>query len=182
MTKHTQLESILFVASKPLSFRELAHALSSDVETISALVSDMVRTWNVAERGIHVFVDGDRVQMSTNPGAADVVAGFIKAEVSEDLTKAQLETLTVIAYCAPVTRPELEDIRGVNCAVILRNLEMRGLVESDEEDIPGVPIYRLSFDALRTLGIRNVSELPDYEMLHSHAHIEVARGSEPVNN
>lgn len=182
MTKQTQLEAILFVASKPLSFRELAQALSSDVPTVSALVSDMIQVWNVPERGMHVFVDGDRVQMNTNPDTADAVAGFITAEVSGELTKAQLETLTVIAYCAPVTRPELEDIRGVNCAVILRNLEMRGLVESDEEDIPGIATYRLSFDALRTLGIRNVFELPDYEILHSHAHIEVARGSEPVNN
>lgn len=95
-----------------------------------------------------------------------------KDEMAGELTKAQLETLTVVAYRSPVTRPELEQIRGVNCAVILRNLLVRGLIEEKEHATHPIPVYTLSLEAMRHLGMTSTTELPQYAELSHHAHLE----------
>lgn len=133
--------------------------------------------YNHDESGIHILTIGEEVVMGTNPAHADVIEGFVKDEVAGELTKAQLETLTVIAYRGPVTRPELEHIRGVNCALILRNLLLRGLIEEKDSEAV-LPTFTLSFEALRHLGIRDVGELSEYAKLHAHEHITQTPESE----
>jgi len=81
-----------------------------------------------------------------------------------------LETLTIIAYRGPVTRPEMEQIRGVNCSQILRNLLIKGLVEMEEKNKE--PYYSISVDFLKYLGVSNIQELPDYDKLHQHESLE----------
>lgn len=165
------LESILFVASKPLDVKTLAKALDTTAEKIEEslmTLSDMYRN----DRGIHLVRTGDTVQLITNPAHTDTVSKFTKSELVGELTPAQLETLTVIAYRGPVSRPELEQIRGVNCAVILRTLLVRGLIEEHEDTEKMITVYELSIDALRFLGISSVADLPEYDTLHAHAHIE----------
>ena len=170
----SQIESILFVASKPLSIRALAKATGESDSRVRETLEVIKVACNHDGSGIHLLTIGDEVQMSTNPKNADIVAGFIDQEAAGELTKAQLETLTVVAYRGPVTRPELEQIRGVNCALILRNLLMRGLIEEREDAVGVLPAYTLSFEALRQIGIRDVTELSDYAGLHAHEHIEQA--------
>jgi len=87
------------------------------------------------------------------------------------LTRPQLETLTVVAYCGPITKPELEQLRGVNCALILRNLMMRGLVKEVEDVTNFLPTFEVTMDYLRHLGINSLNELPDYDKLHKHENI-----------
>ncbi len=166
-----QLESILFVASKPLSFRQLGKALGKNAGDVEEAIETLIMKYNRDDSGIHLFREEDTVRMWTNPAHADAIDGFIKDEVAGELTKAQLETLTVIAYRSPITRPELEQIRGVNCAVILRNLMIRGLIEEHQDDERLAVIYRLSHDALAHLGIAAASELPEYETLSVHEHL-----------
>lgn len=165
-----KIESMLFVASKPVSFRALAKAAGVSERDVGSAVEDLKARYNHDGSGIHILTVGDEIQMGTNPENAAAIEGFVKDEIAGDLTKAQLETLTVVAYRGPVTRPELEQIRGVNCAFILRNLLMRGLIEEKGDEI--LPRFVLSFEALRHLGIRDASELPEYENLHSHEHVE----------
>ena len=126
------------------------------------------------ESGIRVLHEGDAFQMMTSPENHAAVSGFVKQEAMGELTRAQLETLTVVAYRSPVTRAELEQIRGVNCAIILRNLLMRGLVEETEETSAVLPVYRLTMQALAHLGISSTEELPAYAELHAHEHIASA--------
>lgn len=171
-----KIESMLFVASKPVSFRVLAKAAGVSERDIAAAVEDLKARYNHDASGIHVLTIDDEVRMSTNPDNISAIEGFVKDEIAGELTMAQLETLTVIAYRGPVTRPELEQIRGVNCALILRNLLMRGLIEEKGDGI--FPSFTLSFEALRHLGIRDVSELPEYEALHEHEHLEKALNPE----
>lgn len=168
----SSIESILFVASKPLSIKILAKALSASDADVAQALEDLKTKFNHQASGIHILSVGYEVQMGTNPECADLLDQFIKREVAEELTKAQLETLTVIAYRGPVTRPELEQIRGVNCALILRHLLLRGLIDEREDEMGILPRYLLSFEALRHLGVANVRELPEYETLHQHEHIE----------
>lgn len=168
----SKIESILFVASKPLSFKTIAHAIGKTEAETEELVDTLKMKYNQEDCGIHILQNGDEVQMATNPTNSDVVESFVKDEISGELTKSQLETLTVIAYREPITRPELEQVRGVNCALILRNLLVRGLIEEKEDPEKIMPVYSLSFEALRHLGVDNVNQLPDYENLHKHDNIE----------
>jgi len=170
----SQIESILFVASKPLAPKVIAKALGVSVATVEDALETLKLKYNRADCGIHILFDDESVQFGTNPDNTAAIDSFVKDEVSGELTRPQLETLTVIAYRGPITRPELEQIRGVNCALILRNLMVRGLVEEGEDADKLMPVYRLSFDALRHLGVASVERLPEYNALHAHEHIEQA--------
>lgn len=174
MTLLSQIEAILFVSQKPLSLKDMTKALNASDKDVRDCLEELKIKYNHDESGIHILFEEDRVRMATNPACADVVDGFIKYDASGELTKAQLETLTVIAYRGPVTRPELEQIRGVNCAVILRHLLVRGLIEEREQGADLFATYVISFDALAHLGIDSVEELPEYGELHAHEYIETS--------
>jgi len=168
----SQIESILFVASKPLSIKQIAKAISTkEVDVVEALETLKMK-YNQDGSGIRILFSDEVVQMSTAPENSEWVDLFIKDEVTGELTKAQLETLTVIAYRGPITRPELEQIRGVNCSLIIRNLLVRGLIEEKEEINKILPLYFVSMEALCHLGINSVEDLPDYETIHKHEYIE----------
>lgn len=172
------IESILFVASKPVTLVQIAKATGFSLEEVEASLEELKVRYNTDESGIHVLVSADTVQMATNAEHAEMIASFMKDEIPEELTKAQLETLTVIAYRGPITRPELELIRGVNCSVILRNLLIRGLVEEREGVQDILPTYLLSTEALRHLGVVSPEALPSYEALRHHEFIEQAVAKE----
>lgn len=174
MNIQSQLEAILFVASKPLSYKALANATGVNLQDIELALRLLTEKFNTPESGIHILESEGTVQMTTNPEEAEVIEKFVEKEIKSELTRAQLETLTVIAYRGPLTRPEIEQIRGVNCALILRNLMMRSLVEENAGVDDLVPSYVLSIDALRVLGLSKVQDLPEYEALHSHAYLEQA--------
>lgn len=174
MSLISQIESILFVASKPLTYAQIGKSLGASEQDVERAVQELIHKYNQEASGIHILHEGDRLQMASNPKNISAIEGFMKDEVSGELTKAQLETLTVITYRGPITRPELEQIRGVNCAIILRNLLMRGLIEETQDDHALLPTYRVSLETLRHLGITSTKELPEYESLHAHEHIESA--------
>ncbi|PIZ95135.1 MAG: hypothetical protein COX81_01575 [Candidatus Magasanikbacteria bacterium CG_4_10_14_0_2_um_filter_37_12] len=177
----SQIESILFIASKPLSCKKIAKAVGKMSGEVAEAIETLQMKYNQGDSGIHLLVDGETVQMATNPDNTSVIEEFIKDQTRGELTKAQLETLTVIAYRSPVTRPELEQIRGVNCAVIIRNLLIRGLVKEKTDGDALLPEYSLSMEALSNLGINNVSELNNYEELHVHENVESVIGNSITN-
>ncbi len=167
-----KIESVLFVASKPLSYNTIAKALGISVDDTILAIDNLLARYNSEVSGIHILKIDDDVQMASNPKNTDVIDQFIRREITEELTKAQLETLTVIAYRGPITRPELEQIRGVNCSLILRNLLLRGLIEEREDEASVLSAYSLSFEALRHLGISTVNELPEFETLRTHTNLD----------
>lgn len=174
----SQLESVLFIASKPLSRKELSRALAVEMEVLEEAITALKDQYNDPTSGIHLVDTGADVQMTTNPANAEIVEEFTKQELMGELTRAQLETLTVVAYQGPITRPEIEAIRGVNCAIILRNLAVRGLVEEETGVDSLMVTYRISATALRQLGISTVAELPDYAVLRQHPHLTAALAPE----
>lgn len=177
----SQLESLLFVASKPLPVKKIAAALELKASDVEEALETMRAKYNHEESGIHLITADNGVQLASNPANDEAIAQFIKHEVNTELTKAQLESLTVVAYQGPITRPELEQIRGVNCSVIVRNLLMRGLIEEKDDHDSLMPAYVLTTAALAHLGVHSVEELPNYESLHQHVHVE-ARLSESTND
>jgi segregation and condensation protein B len=165
----SQIESILFVASAPVGIRKITEAVQASEEEVKNALLELQLKYNHSESGLRILSVEDKFQMATSPDNTAVVDLFIKEEAVGELTRAQLETLTVIAYRGPITRPELEQIRG---ALIIRNLLLRGLVEEAESDKKLLPVYSLSLDALKHLGISSVTELVDYENLSQHEFLE----------
>jgi segregation and condensation protein B len=170
MSLASQLESILFVASKPLAVSKMAKVVQADEATVHTALQELKVRYSGPEAGIVLLENGSDWQMVSNPDNTAVTEKFVKAEISGELTKAQLETLTVISYCGPITKPELEQLRGVNCSLILRNLMMRGLVKENEGD-GLLPTFEVTMDYVRHLGLSSITELPDYAELHQHGYI-----------
>jgi len=171
MNINAQLETILFVASKPLSLKKIIKVLQVEESIAKDALNNLCTKYNNQDSGIVIIQNNDEWQMVSNPENREAAENFLKAEVSGELTRPQLETLTVISYCGPITRPELEQIRGVNCSLILRNLMMRGLVKEQDETAGLLPKYEVTMDYLRHLGLNTIMELPDYEKLHNHENI-----------
>ncbi len=167
----SKLETILFVASKPLSLKKIAKTLNIDEGEVATALQILVGKYNQDESGLRVLENNGDWQMVSNPENRELAEQFLKAEVSGELTRPQLETLTVISYCGPITKPELEQIRGVNCSLIIRNLLMRGLVKESEDPAALLPTYEVTMEYLRHLGLSSLKELPEYDKLHQHENI-----------
>ena len=172
MSLIANIEACLFVATKPLAIRELVKVTGAIEAEVMATVEALAKQRNVESSGVHVLVLDGAVQLVTSPVCADVVASLAKDEAAPELTRPSLEALTIIAYRGPVTKPEIEAIRGVNCSLILRNLLMRGLIEERDDVSRLQAVYTLSADSLRYLGLHSKDELPDYATLHANAHID----------
>ena len=165
-----KIESVLFISNRPLSVKRLAELTNSKTEEVETALKELENKYNTKESGVNVLRADKEYQFSTAPDAAKIVKDFVREEVTGELTKPQLETLTVIAYRGPIFKAELEQIRGVNCSLILRNLMIRGLVEEHEER--GEARYHITMDFLRYLGLKNVTELPDFEKLNSNESLQ----------
>ncbi|MFH0828679.1 MAG: SMC-Scp complex subunit ScpB [Candidatus Kerfeldbacteria bacterium] len=168
-----KIESLLFVASKPMSMRKIADLLGVNYDTVREEIGTLQQLYNTEERGIQIAQHGMSVQMVTSQLNAKIVADFLKDERSGELTRPSLETLTIIAYRGPLPKSEIDMIRGVNCSLILRNLMIRGLIDSCEDKERMTTMYEISFDFLRHLGIRAVTELPNYHALKSDERLEI---------
>ncbi|MFH1253394.1 MAG: SMC-Scp complex subunit ScpB [Candidatus Uhrbacteria bacterium] len=168
----TTLEAILFAAAKPLDLKVLAKALNTNHETLREAVEALKAVRNQETSGIHLIEQEGKIQLVTNPTAAEAVKLFAKEDMGGELTKASLETLTIIAYRGPMTKPEIEQIRGINCTLILRNLLVRGLIEEKDDVAKLLPVYSVSLDLMRHLGIHQVSELPEFENFHNNPQID----------
>ena len=171
MSHKSKIESVLFVASKPLPTKKIAAVLKINDKEVLEVLKSLQQKYNHADSGIAILQNGDEWQMEASAGNKETSENFLKSEVSGELTRPQLETLTVVSYCGPITKPELEQIRGVNCGLILRNLMLRGLVKENEDGSSLLPVYEITMDYLRHLGLNSLEELPNYSELHQHPYI-----------
>jgi len=177
----SKLESLLFLSGEPISVSRLAKVLSekeSDVQNALDTLSEKYLT--SAESGLLLVRHKNAARLTTKPENAPVIETLTKSTLQESLSKAALEVLTIIAYRAPITRAEIESIRGVNCSFTLRNLLLRGLTEREgnPSDARGY-IYQPSFRFLETLGLQGISSLPDYETLSQDERLEVVLEENP---
>jgi len=181
MSLLSNIESILFVAGKPLNAKKIAKVLGCEEKIVSEALETIADKYNVPDAGVVVIRNNGDYQMVSSSENKEAAEKFVKAEIGGELTRAQLETLTVISYRGPLTKPEIEQIRGVNCSLILRNLLMRGLIKEHGDPTGLLPKYEITIEYLRHLGLNDIKELPDYEMLHNHSYILSALG-ETVKN
>ena len=166
-----KIEAILFMSSRPVSFGTLAKMTESTESDVQAAIEDLQSVRNTDDFGVHVVVADRAAELSTHPGLMELVASLSKEETEGELTRPQLEALTIIAYRGPITKAEIEYIRGVNCSLIIRNLLMRGLIIETEDATRLQNVYTISTEMLRHLGVHQARELPDYADLHVNARI-----------
>lgn len=155
-----KIEAMLFVSAEPVPLNQLAQALdvtSSVVERGLKELDDALKT-----RGLRLQRNAGRVQLTTTPELAALVETFLGLEAVSHLSRAALETLAIIAYQQPVTRPQVDSVRGVNSDGMMKSLLGKGLVqESGRADGPGRPIlYSTTPEFLQHFGLNSIMELP----------------------
>lgn len=155
------LESLLFVASGPVSTSRLAATLELTPSAVQKLLLELDADYGA--RGLRLQWSGDNmVQLTTAPEAAAIIERFLGLELTTRLSPAALEVLAIIAYTQPATRPQIDQIRGVNSDGALRSLLSKGLVEEvGRLEKPGRPIlYGTTPDFLQSFGLGALTEMP----------------------
>lgn len=157
-----QIEAVLFYLAEPVSVSFLAKLFLVEREEILHAIGEL--GLSMESRGLRLIFHDDEVTLGTAPETSHVIEKILREERERDLGRAGIETLTIVAYKGPISRREIEYIRGVNCQFALRTLLLRGLVQkkSSEKD-ERVMVYTITADTLRHLGLSHISELPNYE-------------------
>ncbi len=159
-----KIEAILFWKAEPISIKKLATLCGASESDVSAAVKALSETLSTSSRGIALIEHDGEVTLGTAPAFAGLIESLAKDELMKDLGKAGLETLSIILYQGPITRAEIDYIRGVNSQFIVRNLLVRGLVEKKENPRDQRSfLYGPTLELIAHLGLTGVSALPEYE-------------------
>jgi segregation and condensation protein B len=156
-----RLEAALFWSAGALRVKALAEATGESREAVEAALGELSAA--LEGRGVSLVRSGDEACLVTASGAAALVAKMRRDELDRELTKAAAETLSAVAYAGPISRAELEHLRGVNCAAALRALSARGLVEREGGDEATRGRYRATTELLASMGAKRAQDLPAYE-------------------
>lgn len=158
------LEALLFIYGEPLSFKKIIKITGLEPTKIREAAENLQKKLESSDNGLRLIIDNQNVQLVTAQEFSDLLSKINREEFEENLTPASLETLTIVAYRGPVSRAEIEYIRGVNSSFILRSLLMRGLVERfNDPKKPLSYLYQPTFKFLKFLGINKIEELPDFK-------------------
>jgi segregation and condensation protein B len=155
-----KLEAMLFVAAEPVATSQLAEALDVSVSVVERGLNELDAS--LSSRGLRLQRHAGRVQLTTAPQLAELIERFLGLEMTSHLSRAALETLAIIAYQQPVTRPQIDGIRGVNSDSMMKSLLQKGLIlESGRTDGPGRPIlYSTTPEFLQHFGLNSILEMP----------------------
>ena len=156
------VEAVLFAMGDSVELSSLSHVLEKPEEEIREVIAKMNQRYKKADRGIYIAELEDAVQLCTKPGLYEYLIKVAKAPQKYALTDALLETLSIIAYKQPVTRLEVEKIRGVSCDhAVNRLLEFDLVQELGRLDAPGRPLlFGTTEEFLRTFGVKSLGDLP----------------------
>lgn len=161
-----QLEALLFVASAPVTPAQLAAALDLTIKQVELGLESLSNQYNQepTSHGLRIQIHQGRYQLTTAAEYSAIVEKFLGLEATSRLSRAALETLAIIAYQQPVTRPEIDAIRGVNSDGVLKSLMSKGLVqEVGRAERPGRPfLYSSTSDFLQHFGLNSLQELPPF--------------------
>lgn len=157
-----KIEAILLFKNEPVSLKELAASVETNIDEVKVALKNLQSFYN--GRGIVIVTDGDKASFGTSPELSSIIENIQKEELSRELGRAGLETLAIILYRGPVSRREIDQIRGVNSGFILRNLMIRGLTERTES-VTGERSfsYKPTLKLFEYLGVSNREALPEFE-------------------
>lgn len=155
------LEALLFIYGAPMSHAKAAKSLEISTKELVAVAEAL--SAQLAERGsgLMLLSRDSKLQLVTRPDFSEVIETVIRSGLTGPLSPALIETLTIVAYSGPISRAEIDFIRGVNSSFALRSLLLRGLIMRTQHE-QAAYVYEVSTDALKHFGVSDVSELPDY--------------------
>lgn len=158
--------SILFVAGDGVEKNFIAEKLGVDMATFDMAVEELKKEL-AGDKGIHLIEYKNKMQLSSNPNYASYIADVLNPIMEKSLTRAALETLAIIAYKQPITKTEIEDIRGVNSDYAVQVLVDQNMIEVvGRKDAVGKPLmFGTTENFLKRFNIKNIADLPDYEEL-----------------
>lgn len=164
MKLESQIEAVLFWKAEPISIKKLASIFSIKEEEIKSAVESLKKS--LETRGLTLIEVEDEVSLGTAKEASGLIESLTKEELTKDLGKVGLETLSIILYQGPLSRADIDYIRGVNSQFILRNLLVRGLIERvDNPKDKRSFLYKPTLELISYLGISKISDLPDFELV-----------------
>lgn len=161
------IEALLYVSGDPLTIGDLAQIMEISEEEADAAVSYLIASLEEGDRGLGVVRFAEKVQMCTKPEFASYIDRMGEPLRKQTLSQAALETLSIIAYRQPITRNEIEQIRGVRCEYVVSSLMTKGLIrEVGRKESIGRPILFGTTDLfLRHFSLEDLSDLPNREEL-----------------
>ena len=166
MSIKNQVEAIIFLGGDENKIKDLAKFFKISVEDMLKIILELKD--DRRDSGINIEIDGELVYLTTNAIYGEVINNYFEQETKpKRLSSASIETLTIIAYKQPVTKSEIESIRGVSVDRIISSLEERKFVRNCGKQKTGrkANLYEVTDKFLSYLGIRDISELPDYQEL-----------------
>ncbi|WP_040211836.1 SMC-Scp complex subunit ScpB [Clostridium polynesiense] len=172
------IESLLFVSGEPLSIKEICSTIQCSPEYAKELIGCLSMDYESSRRGIKLININNNYQLVTKPQNSDFIQELLKTSTRQYLSQASLETLSIVAYKQPITRIDIDEIRGVKSDSAVQNLLEKGLIkERGRLDVPGRPIlYITTEEFLRQFGLDNLSSLPALEELMKDNNEEAAIG------
>lgn len=160
------LEGLLFVVGEDgLTFKQIEEVLNLDEETVKNLVLELKKDYEDESRGLRIDYLGNRIKMTTKYEHREYYQKLVENPETNYLSQAALETLAIIAYNEPITRVQIDAIRGVGCTHIIRRLVAKGFIkEAGRSDIPGRPIlYETTNEFLDYFGLSSIDDLPNID-------------------
>ena len=156
----SKIESVLFFKNEPVSIVWLSELLGEKPAVLKDAITNLQEFYKT--RGIVLVSDGEVVSFGTHPSASELIENMQREELSRELGRAGLETLTIVLYKGSISRREIDHIRGVNSSFILRTLLVRGLIERTE-GLERSYSYKVTLKLLEYLGITRREDLPEYD-------------------
>ncbi len=173
------MEAVIFCASEPVTPEEIRLGLSDNFQTelsqelIDSVISDLVTKFESDDSSFELMESGGGYQFLSKPAFQSSVSAMWKQKIKKRLSTSALETLSIIAYKQPVTKPEIEKIRGVNCDYAVQKLlEKELIVMAGKSELPGRPVlYATSRRFMDYFGINNLSQLPDLKEMNPEENV-----------
>lgn len=155
------IEAILFWKGEPITLKKLTELCKVNLDELNVCLNSLEE--KLSGRGIILVRKDDEVMLGTAPFASEIIEDLTREELSKELSKATLETLSIILYMSSIKRSAIDYIRGVNSQFSIRHLEMRGLIEKITSDTDSrVYLYRPTFEALSYLGVSKIEDVEGF--------------------
>jgi segregation and condensation protein B len=166
MNLSAKIEAILFWKAEPVSVKKFASLLNEKTDAVKAGLSELETS--LKGRGLTLVQTDDEVMLGTSKELSGLIEQLTKEELTRDLGKAGLETISIVLYQGPISRADIDYIRGVNSQFILRNLLIRGLVERvDNPRDARSYLYKPTLELLSHLGVSKIADLPEYDKVRA---------------
>ena len=160
------IEAMLFVAGEPLNIKDIYTNLELDRKTAREILNEITEEFKAESRGIKLINIDDSYQFVTKPENSEFIQKMLKKNKRQSLSQASIESLAIIAYKQPITRIDIDEIRGVKSESAITRLVERGLIKDvGRLEVPGRPIlYGTTDEFLRQFGLKTIKELPSLDL------------------